>query len=475
MHSKINSVFLQSAFYLKHKYAITTYLRERNLCYTVTCGASLLDYYFKTVPKDEVTLDILDAQGKVVRHLSNKEKKEGEQPPEWPDRVERVKTIPAKEGMNRFAWDIRYNDRTQTPGAFYAGNGPKGPLALPGDYKAKLTVAGKSQTVPLKLVIDPRNKGAEPALQKQFALSTQVADRISQLHQAINEIRDVKAQIKTLHFRFGDDEKLKSALTAADDLDHKMSDVEKELIQVNMKGSEGNLAFPSMLNERFDSFSHFIDAGDLTEPTKPQQEVFQTLSKQLDDTSDRLGQRGIKAIARRTGLARNTVRTAIRRPTPPLYERPGRASAFGAYEQRVRTLLQEHPRMPASVLAERVGWERSESVFRRRVAELRPLYVPPVRITVIKNAPMSEPRIDPSPPASEPPPITTAAITSSSSPNESVGSPTVSVPNSITRGEATPWPARKRSSTWRYEQPERSTMMRNPGCPIASASERGAS
>src|SRR5438270_13010551 len=62
-----------------------------------------------------------------------------------------------------------------------------------------------------------------------------------------------------------------------------MSDVEKELIQVNMKGSEGNLAFPSMLNERFDSFSHFIDAGDSTEPTKPQLEVFQTLSKQLDD------------------------------------------------------------------------------------------------------------------------------------------------------------------------------------------------
>ncbi len=62
-----------------------------------------------------------------------------------------------------------------------------------------------------------------------------------------------------------------------------MSDVEKELIQVNMKGSEGNLAFPSVLNERFDSFSHFIDAGDSTEPTKSQLEVFQTLSKQLDE------------------------------------------------------------------------------------------------------------------------------------------------------------------------------------------------
>src|SRR5947207_15678169 len=185
--------------------------------------------------------------------------------------------------MNRFAWDIRYNDPIQTTGAFYGGTGPKGSLALPGNYQVKLTVAGKSQTVPLKLMIDPRNKGAEAALQKQFALSTEVTGRISQLHQAINEIRDLKAKIKTLQFRFGDDAKLKPALAAADDLDHKMSDVEKELIQVNMKGSEGNLAFPSVLNERFDAFSHFIDEGDTTEPTKSQLEVFQTMSKQLDD------------------------------------------------------------------------------------------------------------------------------------------------------------------------------------------------
>jgi hypothetical protein len=246
-------------------------------------AGAMIDYYFKAAPKDEVTLDILDASGKVVRHLSNKEKKEGEQPPEWPDRVERVKTIPTNEGMNRFAWDLRYNDPVQIPGAFYSGTGPKGPLALPGDYQVKMTVAGKSQTVPLKIVIDPRNKGAEPSLQKQFALSQQVTDRISRLHQAVNEIRDIKAQIKTLHFRFGEDEKFKPALTAADDLDKKMSDVENELIQVNMKGSEANLAFPSMLNERFDAFSHFIDAGDTNAPTKSQLEVFQKLSTQLDD------------------------------------------------------------------------------------------------------------------------------------------------------------------------------------------------
>jgi photosystem II stability/assembly factor-like uncharacterized protein len=240
---------------------------------------AIINYYFKTAPKEEVSLDILDSTGKVVRHLSSKEKKEGEQPPEWPDRVERVKTIPANEGMNRFAWDLRYDDPVEIPGAFYSSTGPRGPLALPGNYHIKLTVGDKSQIVPLHLAIDPRTKGAELALQKQFTLSMQVNDRISQLHQAVNEIRDLRSQIQTLHKRFGDDQRLKAALDAADALDHKMSEIEQKLIQVNMKGSEGNLAFPNMLNEQFDTFSQTIERSD-TEPTKSQLDVFQTLSTQ---------------------------------------------------------------------------------------------------------------------------------------------------------------------------------------------------
>ncbi len=184
--------------------------------------------------------------------------------------------------MNRFAWDLHFDDPVQIPGAFYSGEGPRGPLASPGEYQVKLTVAGKSQMAPLHLVSDPRTKDAEPFLPKQFELSTQVTARITQLHQAVNEIRDVKQQIQSLHKRFEDNEQLKPALAAADELDKKMSAVEEQLIQVNMKGSEGNLAFPNMLNERFDTFSHVIEAADYG-PTKPQYEVFKVLSDALDE------------------------------------------------------------------------------------------------------------------------------------------------------------------------------------------------
>ena len=143
--------------------------------------------------------------------------------------------------------------------------------------------------VPIKLVMDPRIKLDVDAVQKQFDLGMQVRDRITQLHTAINEIREVKSQIKSLHSRFGDDQRVKPALDAADDVTKKMSAVEEELIQVNMKGSEANLAFPNMLNERFDTFSHLIESGD-KEPTKPQLEVFQMLSSQLDEQLKRWAQ-----------------------------------------------------------------------------------------------------------------------------------------------------------------------------------------
>ena len=61
-----------------------------------------------------------------------------------------------------------------------------------------------------------------------------------------------------------------------------MSEVEQKLIQVNMKGSEANLAFPNMLNERFETFSHTIEYGD-TEPTQGQLKVFQMLNSQLEE------------------------------------------------------------------------------------------------------------------------------------------------------------------------------------------------
>jgi transposase len=85
----------------------------------------------------------------------------------------------------------------------------------------------------------------------------------------------------------------------------------------------------------------------------------------------------IKEIARRLGVARNTVRAAVRSEGPPVFDRKPRPSAVDAVEPRVRELLAAHPRMPATVIAERIGWDRSLTILKDRVRELRPLFVPP--------------------------------------------------------------------------------------------------
>jgi transposase len=85
----------------------------------------------------------------------------------------------------------------------------------------------------------------------------------------------------------------------------------------------------------------------------------------------------IKVIARVMKVSRNTVRAAVASDRPPKYQRPAKGSIVDAAEPRIRELLQAYPTMPATVIAERIGWDRSVRVLRDRVGELRPAYLPP--------------------------------------------------------------------------------------------------
>jgi len=85
----------------------------------------------------------------------------------------------------------------------------------------------------------------------------------------------------------------------------------------------------------------------------------------------------VREIARVMGVARNTVRAALASDGPPQYERPRAGSIVDQAEPRIRELLRAYPAMPATVIAERIGWDRSIRVLSGRVAELRPAYLPP--------------------------------------------------------------------------------------------------
>lgn len=83
----------------------------------------------------------------------------------------------------------------------------------------------------------------------------------------------------------------------------------------------------------------------------------------------------IKEIARRLGVARNTVRAALNSDRPPKYERTPRGSVADPFEPQIRALLKEWPRMPAPVVAERISWPYSMTPLKKRLALIRPEYV----------------------------------------------------------------------------------------------------
>ncbi len=83
-----------------------------------------------------------------------------------------------------------------------------------------------------------------------------------------------------------------------------------------------------------------------------------------------------RAIARRLGISRDTVRNALEAREPSKYERPPVATSFDPFRARVRALLVDYPGMPASVLSQRVGWPGGESTLRRHVAGLREQLAP---------------------------------------------------------------------------------------------------
>lgn len=89
------------------------------------------------------------------------------------------------------------------------------------------------------------------------------------------------------------------------------------------------------------------------------------------------GEHSKREIARLAGVSRGTVERALAADRSPTYQRESTGSSFDAFAARVRVLLAVTPRMPAATAAERVGWSGSPSLFRAKVAELRPEYVVP--------------------------------------------------------------------------------------------------
>jgi photosystem II stability/assembly factor-like uncharacterized protein len=224
---------------------------------------AVIDYYLKSEPKADISLDILDSQGKVVRKYSSKAKKEETGPSESGEEFNSAQALPKKAGLNRFVWDLRYETPVLIPGqVFDSDDNPKGPLALPGQYQVRLVAEGKTVTQPLIVKLDPRVKATPEALRQEFDLSLKIRDEITLADTTVNELNSVKAQIAALHKRLGSDAKYKPILEAADALVKKTEPIDSQLWQGKMKASEEDLNFPDEINDQLKGVAEFMEQSD---------------------------------------------------------------------------------------------------------------------------------------------------------------------------------------------------------------------
>jgi photosystem II stability/assembly factor-like uncharacterized protein len=170
---------------------------------------AILDYYLAKAASG-VTIEILDAHDAVVRRYSSTDQADQTEaqlraqviPLYW---IRMPKAPSTQAGMHRWMWDLHYATPLATRYGYPISavphdtpRTPLGPLALPGDYKVRLTVDGQSYTAPLIVKMDPRVKTPLAGLHQQFDLQVRLASLLTGSTKAIVEARSVREQLKTI-------------------------------------------------------------------------------------------------------------------------------------------------------------------------------------------------------------------------------------------------------------------------------------
>jgi photosystem II stability/assembly factor-like uncharacterized protein len=209
---------------------------------------TVIQYYFADSLESEVTLDIVDAGGDVIRSFSNDPTKHRGEP-----------TLAASAGMNRFVWDFRHKGLVRPEGAVVYLGYSGGATAVPGDYQVRLTVGDWSQTQQFELLKDPRNQDVTDAdLAEQFELSVRVRSRLAEAYDAMNTIRTVREQVVSvaeIAQEAGYGEELGQV---GDSISDKLTAVETVLINTKIESNQDPINFPPLLDNQLGYLYRYV-------------------------------------------------------------------------------------------------------------------------------------------------------------------------------------------------------------------------
>ena len=205
-----------------------------------------------------------------------------------PDDKKPEKEVKPEAGLNRFVWDLRYDEAHHVPGYYLweYGAGARGPVAVPGKYEVRLIVGGQTLTAPFDVKLDPRVHVSQADLEQQLNLLLQTRDELSRVYDAVNQIQDVRAQLTGLKMRLPETTSAKTISSAVDDLEKKLVAVRDELINLTISANEDSLAYPPQLDAKLAYLA--MDAGTAdSAPTEAEEQEFEKLKRQSEEFANR--------------------------------------------------------------------------------------------------------------------------------------------------------------------------------------------
>jgi len=256
-------------------------------------------YSLKAKPTADVDLEFLDSAGKSVRKFTAHVRKQGEgaaQAPAGPPPGEggfggggAPPPVPVEVGLNRFVWDARYPDAVRFPGMILWAGETRGPKLPPGTYQVKLTVEGKSYTQNFEIKADPRLTTTPADYAKQLELGLKIRDKLSETHNAIIQIRDVRKQVEDLLKRVAGQPNFKVVNDAGTALNKKLTTIEEALYQTKNQSSQDPLNFPIRLNNKLAALGGVVGSAE-SAPTAQSYAVYDEVVTQIDAELRKLAQ-----------------------------------------------------------------------------------------------------------------------------------------------------------------------------------------
>jgi hypothetical protein len=249
-------------------------------------GKALIHYVLSEAAEGDITLEIVDAGGGVVRRFTSDEEE---------SRTSGQRPLPVEAGMNRIAWDLTYAgpDKPEDVILWGYGGGVKAP---PGTYQARLTALGKTQTRSFNVLADPRlDNVTQQDFDEQFRLSIQVRDAMNELYGSIRRVRDVREQLKAVAERARSAGYGGSIQTEADAIVEKLTEVEEIMVQTKNKSGQDPIRFAPRLEMQFVALyenvtgvDEYRSGGPEGKPTPGAYERFEDLKTEWNEAKGRL-------------------------------------------------------------------------------------------------------------------------------------------------------------------------------------------